>query len=85
MSKKILVFCLLLIICFSIFAQPSINDVLSSFPENLVSSFLEGETIERYSVYGQDVPSIALDRKMGKRKDLKDSEKDNVFYMGLKR
>ena len=47
MSKKILVFCLLLIICFSIFSQPSINDVLSSFPENLVSSFLEGETIER--------------------------------------
>ena len=83
MSKKILVFCLLLIICFSIFSQPSINDVLSSFPENLVSSFLEGETIERYSVYGQDVPSIAFDGSMGKSKALKDSEKDNVFSMGL--
>ncbi|MGN1188885.1 MAG: DUF6675 family protein [Candidatus Ornithospirochaeta sp.] len=84
MGKKLLVLCvLILVINLALFALPSINDVLSSFPEDLVSSFLEGETIERYSVYGQNVASIAFDGTMGKSKALKDSEKDNVFSMGL--
>ena len=83
MSKKILLLGLLLCFCFSVFSQSSINDVLSDFPENLIPSFFEGETIERYSVYGQDVASIAFDGTMGKSKALKDSEKDNVFSMGL--
>ena len=61
MSKKILLFGLLLCFCFSVFSQPSINEVLSDFPEDLIPSFFEGETIERYSVYGQDVASIAFD------------------------
>ena len=65
------------------FAEPSVNDLISEMPQDKVEAFLNGETIEMYSLDGEYVPSIAMDGSMGKSKAKKDYEKDNAFTLGL--
>ena len=79
---SIIVILALFVVSFA-FAEPSINDLISEMPQDKVEAFLNGETIEMYSLDGEYVPSIAMDGSMGKSKAKKDYEKDNAFTLGL--
>ena len=79
---SIIVILALFVVSFA-FAEPSVNDLISEMPQDKVEAFLNGETIEMYSLDGEYVPSIAMDGSMGKSKAKKDYEKDNAFTLGL--
>ena len=79
---SIIVILALFVVSFA-FAEPSVNDLISEMPQDKDEAFLNGETIEMYSLDGEYVPSIAMDGSMGKSKAKKDYEKDNAFTLGL--
>ena len=79
---SIIVILALFVVSFA-FAEPSVNDLISEMPQDKVEAFLNGETIEMYSLDGEYVPSIAMDGNMRKSKAKKDYEKDNAFTLGL--
>ena len=84
MTRKILsLFFILSVLLFSLSAEESIYSVTSSFPEDVVDRILAGETVEYYSVYDEDVASVAFEGTKGKAKAEADSEIDDALVSGI--
>ena len=76
---SIIVILALFVVSFA-FAEPSVNDLISEMPQDKVEAFLNGETIEMYSLDGEYVPSIAMDGSMGKSKAKKRSTQLELYH-----
>lgn len=74
---------LVFFVAIHVYAEPSINDIISDMPQDKVEVFLSGDTVEMYSLNGEYVPSIAMDGSIGKSKAKNDYEKEGVFTLGL--
>lgn len=89
--KKLLLFVVVLaLLVFPVFAEKSINEIISDYDEEMKASLLSGETLQYFSLEdyywagnGQDVPALAFDGTMAKEKATEDSAKENAFTMGL--
>lgn len=84
MLKRLLTL-LIVSVClvFSLSAAESNRDVTSSYSEGMLERLLSGETIEYYSVYGDDVPSLAFDSTKGKTKAEEDMARGDSLVSGI--
>lgn len=76
---SVMFFCLL---C-AAYAEAGITDVMNSYAERYKDRVLSGETIDLYSVYDEDVSSIAFDGTKGKAKALEDIELEKTLVSGV--
>ncbi len=84
MTRKLLsLFLIFSVLLFSLSAEESIYFVTSSFPSGVVDRIISGETVECYSVYDEDVASVAFDGTKGKAKAEADSEIDDALVSGI--
>ena len=82
-GKSISVLIVLSLLLFSLPAEESIYSVTSSFPDGVAERILGGETVEYYSVYGEDVSSIAFAGTKGKAKAEEDMKIEDSLVSGI--
>ena len=56
MKRLSALFVLILLMTSIVYAEPSINDLISEMPADKIEAFFNGETIETYSLDGEYVP-----------------------------
>lgn len=81
--KKFCLILLMIILVSSLYAEKSIYDVTSSYDSGMREKLLSGETLEYYSVYGDDVKALAFDNTKGKTKAEEDAKRDRVLLSGI--
>lgn len=73
----------MIILVSSLYAEKSIYDVTSSYDSGMLEKLLSGETLEYYSVYGDDVKALAFDSTKGKAKAEEDEGGEKVLVSGI--